>query len=79
MAISRGYATTVAAVPKTVRQIEKILRAHGWTCERTVGSHRQWTHPDNPYVVTVPGPPGTEVSVGTLSSIRRTTGISELR
>ncbi|MBS1869893.1 MAG: type II toxin-antitoxin system HicA family toxin [Actinobacteria bacterium] len=64
---------------KTVRQIEKILRAHGWTCERVVGSHRQWTHPDNPCVVTVPGTPGTEVPVGTLASIRRTTGIGQLR
>lgn len=66
-------------VPKTVRQIETILRAHGWRCERIVGSHRQWIHPGNPHVVTVPGAPGKEVSVGTLSSIRRTTGIRMLR
>ena len=66
-------------MPKTVRQIEKALQAHGWTCVRIVGSHRQWTHPDNPNVVTVPGAPGKQVPVGTLSSIRRASGIRELR
>lgn len=66
-------------VPKTVREIEKILREHGWSLERTVGSHRQYTHPDNPNVVTVPGAPGKQVATGTLSSIRRASGIRELR
>ncbi|MFL5816834.1 MAG: type II toxin-antitoxin system HicA family toxin [Conexibacter sp.] len=66
-------------MPKTVRQIETILRAHGWTHVRTAGSHRQWVHPDNGHVVTVPGLPGKQLPVGTLSSIRRTTGIKELR
>ena len=70
---------TVARVPKTVRQIETILRAHGWTHARTVGSHRQWVHPDNRHVVTVPGSLGKQLPVGTLASIRRTTGIRELR
>jgi predicted RNA binding protein YcfA (HicA-like mRNA interferase family) len=66
-------------MPKTVREIEKLLRAHGWSLERTVGSHRQWVHPDNPNVVTVPGTPGKQVAAGTLSSIRRASGIKELR
>jgi len=57
-------------VPKTVRQIE---------LERTVGSHRQYVHPENPNVVTVPGAPGKQVATGTLSSIRRASGIKELR
>ncbi len=67
------------AVPKTVREIEKILRANGWGLVRMVGSHRQYAHPDNPNVVTVPGAPGKQVATGTLSSIRRASGIEELR
>jgi predicted RNA binding protein YcfA (HicA-like mRNA interferase family) len=79
LSVPAGCAYTLAGVPKTVRQVEKILRAHGWTLERTVGSHRQYVHPDNPNVVTVPGAPGKEVATGTLSSIRRASGIKELR
>lgn len=66
-------------MPKTVREIEKILRDRGWTLARTVGGHRQYVHPDNPNVVTVPGAPGKQVATGTLSSIRRASGIDELR
>jgi len=66
-------------LPKTVREIERILRDSGWTLVRTVGSHRQYVHPDNPNVVTVPGAPGKQVATGTLSSIRRASGIQELR
>jgi predicted RNA binding protein YcfA (HicA-like mRNA interferase family) len=66
-------------VPKTVRQVERMLRAHGWALARVVGSHRQYVHPDNPHVVTVPGTRGREIAPGTLASIRRTTGIRELR
>jgi len=71
--------TYVRAVPKTVRETERILRSHGWRLARTTGSHRQWDHPANPNVVTVPGAPGKEIAPGTLSSIRRATGIKELR
>lgn len=56
-------------MPKTVREIEKVLRDHGWTLARTVGSHRQYVHADSPNVVTVPGAPGKQVATGTLSSI----------
>lgn len=52
--VPAGCADTLADVPKTVREIKKILRAHGWTLERTVGSHRQYVHPESPNVVTVP-------------------------
>jgi predicted RNA binding protein YcfA (HicA-like mRNA interferase family) len=74
-----GFSIYGRRVPKTVRQIERILSKHGWRCVRIAGSHRQWTHPDNPHVVTVPGSSGKLVPVGTLSSIRRASGIKELR
>jgi predicted RNA binding protein YcfA (HicA-like mRNA interferase family) len=66
-------------VPKTVRQVERILRAHGWSLERVVGSHRQYVHPNNPHLVTVPGARGKQLAPGTLASIRRASGIKELR
>ena len=34
--------------------IIKVLEAAGWTAERQSGSHRQFKHPTNPSVVTVP-------------------------
>ena len=70
---------TVAAMPKTVREVQKILRSHGWILARTVGSHRQFVHPDNLNVVTVLGALGKQIAAGTLSSIRRATGLKELR
>ncbi len=66
------------AVPKTVREIEEILCANGGELARRVGSHRQYVHAENPNVVTVPGAPGKQVATGTLSSIRRASGIDEL-
>jgi len=74
-----GADATFVAMPKTVREIEKILRQNGWELARTVGSHRQYVHPDNPNVVTVPGAPGKQVATGTLHSIGRASGIEELR
>jgi predicted RNA binding protein YcfA (HicA-like mRNA interferase family) len=66
-------------MPKCVREVEKILREHGWTLARTVGSHRQFVHAGSPNVVTVPGARGKQIATGTLSSIRRASGIDELR
>jgi predicted RNA binding protein YcfA (HicA-like mRNA interferase family) len=62
-------------VPETVREIEKILRANGWELARSVGSHRQYVHANDPNVVTVPGTPGKQIATGTLSSISRASGI----
>lgn len=76
---ARGVGCRFFAVPKTVRQVEKILRANGWALVRTTGSHRHYEHPDNPNLVTVPGAPGKEIATGTLASIRRASGIDELR
>lgn len=66
-------------MPKTVRQVERALHAHGWRLARTTGGHRHWVHPENPHLVTVSGAPGKQIASGTLSSIRRTSGIDELR
>ena len=65
---------------KKFREVARILRDHGWELSRTRGSHQIWAHPDGREVV-VPGggKNNREVTVGTLASIRRDTGIDELR
>ena len=65
---------------KKYRDVTKALRRAGWTRERSKGSHEVWVHPDGRHVV-VPGGghANREVPVGTLATIRRETGIKELR
>jgi predicted RNA binding protein YcfA (HicA-like mRNA interferase family) len=62
------------------REVRRILKRHGWSMVRQRGSHQTWRSPDARQV-TVPwaGDGGSEVPVGTLASIRRATGIKELR
>lgn len=57
-----------------------ILLRHGWRMVRPLGSHQTWRSPDGRQV-TIPGAGGgrNEVPVGTLATIRRVTGIKELR
>lgn len=46
---------------------------------RQRGSHEIWTAPDAKRRVVVAGKPSDTVPVGTLASIRRATGLEELR
>lgn len=64
---------------KKVHQVTAILEAHGWTQVRRRGSHRQYKHSDSEYVVTIAGKLSATMPVGQLKSIRRNTGIKELR
>ena len=52
-----------------------MLQDDGWRLVATKGSHRQFTHPWRPGVVTVAGKPGDDVAPGTLSSILRRAGL----
>lgn len=67
-------------VAKKFRDVKRILRVAGWERARTSGSHEVWVHWDGRRVV-VPGggKDGREVPAGTLGSIRRATGLDELR
>jgi predicted RNA binding protein YcfA (HicA-like mRNA interferase family) len=67
-------------MPKTDRDVRRAPRKNGWTMERTSGSHERWRGPDG-RETTVPsvGKDGRDVPTGTLSAIRRQTGIEELR
>lgn len=66
-------------MPKKVREVVKRLEEEGYELVRTRGSHRQYRSPDGSRVVTIPGKPADTLKAGTLASIRRATGLEDLR
>ena len=60
----------------TFRQVEKALIQNGWMCVRSCGSHFQYTHPKTGRMVTVPFHGNKDISIGTLKSIEKSTGLS---
>jgi predicted RNA binding protein YcfA (HicA-like mRNA interferase family) len=56
-----------------------VLERSGWVLIRQRGSHRHFRHPGSAFVVTVAGKASATVPPGTLGSIRRTSGLEELR
>jgi predicted RNA binding protein YcfA (HicA-like mRNA interferase family) len=61
-----------------VRDVIKRLEADGWRLDRMKGSHRQYKHPENPNIVTVPGKESDDIPVGTLQNILRKSGLKEV-
>lgn len=72
--------STIEPVAQKYRDVKKALRRAGWSRLRVEGSHEVWGHPDGRRIA-VPGggKDNREVPVGTLASIRRETGLEELR
>lgn len=65
---------------KSYREVRRILSAHGFVIVRTKGSHEQWANAEGVTVTVAGGGKGGQtVPTGTLRSIRRATGIEELR
>lgn len=62
-----------------VRAVIKRLEADGCLLARTRGSHRQFRCSDGSHLVTVPGKPSDTLKPSTLASIRRATGLEDLR
>jgi predicted RNA binding protein YcfA (HicA-like mRNA interferase family) len=58
-----------------VRDLIRLLESAGWRLKTTKGSHRQFRHPDQGLVVTVPGQLGKNIPVGTLKAILRSAGL----
>ena len=56
-----------------------MLIANGWNVVRQTGSHEVWAHPDRDDRIVVAGKNSDTVPVGTLGSIRRASGLEELR
>jgi predicted RNA binding protein YcfA (HicA-like mRNA interferase family) len=62
-------------MPMKVREVVRLLEQHGWKEMRMKGSHRHFKHPEQPYVITVPGNEGKEVATGTLNAILKKAGL----
>jgi len=62
-------------MPMKVRELIRMLEKNGWTRDRSKGSHRQFKHPVNPRVITVPGNEGDELATGTLQGILKKAGL----
>ena len=63
-------------MPK-VREAIRIVERDGWRFDRMKGSHRQFTHPVKPGIVTISGHPGEDVPKGTWGNILRQAGLRE--
>lgn len=70
---------SVAAMPKKYREIRSALRTAGWKVLRQQGSHEIWGKPGETKRIVVAGKDSDTVPVGTLSSIRRASGLEHLR
>lgn len=55
-------------MPKTSKDMEKLILADGWVLKGIVGSHRQYTHPTKSEKVTIPFH-GKDLKKGTELSI----------
>jgi len=47
-------------MPMKVREVIRLLEKHGWLEMRSRGSHRHFKHPNQAFVITVPGNDGKE-------------------
>lgn len=68
-------------VPKSYREVRRIMWRAGWRPLRQTGSHEVWEERPGGRTVSVPGAgrSGRAMPVGTLASIRRATGLEDLR
>jgi predicted RNA binding protein YcfA (HicA-like mRNA interferase family) len=66
------------SVPPIVREIIAELEMDGWRIVRQRGSHRHFKHPTKRGRVTVSGSLDKPIPAGTLSSIRRQSGLPQL-
>jgi predicted RNA binding protein YcfA (HicA-like mRNA interferase family) len=66
-------------VPKKYREVRKALREAGWVVIRQRGSHEVWGRPGAADRIVVAGKDSDTVPVGTLGSIRKASGLDELR
>jgi predicted RNA binding protein YcfA (HicA-like mRNA interferase family) len=66
-------------VPKKYREVREALREAGWEILRQRGSHEVWGRPGESVRIVVAGKGSQTVPVGTLSSIRKASGLEQLR
>jgi predicted RNA binding protein YcfA (HicA-like mRNA interferase family) len=66
-------------MPKKYREVRSALSAAGWDVLRQRGSHEVWGKPREAARIVVAGKDSDTVPVGTLSSIRKASGLEHLR
>jgi predicted RNA binding protein YcfA (HicA-like mRNA interferase family) len=66
-------------VPKKYREVRAALGEAGWEVLRQRGSHEVWGKPSEVTRIVVAGKNSDTVPAGTLASIRRASGLEELR
>ncbi|MGH8584000.1 MAG: type II toxin-antitoxin system HicA family toxin [Gammaproteobacteria bacterium] len=54
-----------------------MIGEQGWELKRIQGSHRIYTHPDSPKILTVPVHGNRDLRKGTLSQLLKGAGLSE--
>jgi predicted RNA binding protein YcfA (HicA-like mRNA interferase family) len=69
----------VAPVPKKYREVRAALSKAGWQVLRQRGSHEVWGKRDEGARIVFAGKDSDTVPVGTLASIRRASGLEQLR
>jgi len=62
-----------------VAEVIALIERDGWNLMATVGSHRQYKHPNKPGRVTIAGKPSHDLAVGTLNSILKQAGLKGVR
>jgi predicted RNA binding protein YcfA (HicA-like mRNA interferase family) len=66
-------------VPKKYKEVRAALIEAGWTVVRQRGSHEVWAHSRHDTRIVIAGKDSDSVPVGTLGSIRRASGLENLR
>jgi len=61
----------------TARELESLLRQHGFEMVSQKGSHRKWRHPQSGLQVIVPEHRGRPLPIGTLHNILANADIPE--
>lgn len=64
---------------KKYRDVRSALATDGWEVLRQRGSHEVWAKPGGNARIVVAGKDNDTVPIGTLSSIRRASGLEHLR
>jgi predicted RNA binding protein YcfA (HicA-like mRNA interferase family) len=62
-----------------ISEIVRLLEQDGWTLKRTTGSHRHFTHPTKPGLVTVAGKPSATLKPKTEATILKQAGLRKER
>lgn len=57
------------------REIVRLIEEDGWQLTRQRGSHRQYSNPTKPGMVTIAGHPNKDVPKGTAANILRQAGL----